>query len=73
MRWRKGGVFISRGTENGFAVLGLEVSDAAAVKDLEVIHGDLFDRIQVVQAQRRGWRVISRDSVFERYGLRRIW
>jgi PIN domain nuclease of toxin-antitoxin system len=59
--------------ENGFTVLGIEVGDAVAVKDLEAIHGDPFDRIQVVQAQRRGWRVISRDPVFERYGLRRIW
>lgn len=59
--------------ENGFTVLGLEVGDVVAVKDLEPIHGDPFDRIQVAQARRRGWRVISRDSVFERYGLRRIW
>ena len=59
--------------ENGFTILGLEVGDVVAVKDLEPIHGDPFDRIQVAQARRRGWRVISRDSVFERYGLRRIW
>ena len=59
--------------ENGFTILGLEVGDVVAVKDLEFLHGDPFDRIQVAQARRRGWRVISRDSVFERYGLKRIW
>ncbi len=59
--------------ENGITVLGVDISDAVAVKDLEPIHGDPFDRIQVVQAQRRGWRVISRDPVFERYGVKRIW
>lgn len=59
--------------ENGFQVLAVEVADAVAVKDLESIHGDPFDRIQVVQAKRRGWKVISRDPVFERYGVRRIW
>jgi PIN domain nuclease of toxin-antitoxin system len=59
--------------ENGFTVLGVDIADAAAVKDLASLHGDPFDRIQVVQARRRGWRVISRDPVFERYGLRRVW
>lgn len=59
--------------ENGFQVLAVEVADAVAVKDLKSIHGDPFDRIQAVQAKRRGWRVISRDPVLERYGLRRIW
>lgn len=59
--------------ENGFTVLGIDVADAVAVKNLEEIHGDPFDRIQVAQAKRRGWRVISRDPVFERHGLKRIW
>lgn len=59
--------------ENGFTVVGIDVADAVAVRDLEPIHGDPFDRIQVVQARRRGWRMISRDPVFERYGMKRIW
>lgn len=59
--------------ENGFTLLGIEVADAVSVKDLEAVHGDPFDRIQAVQARRRGWRVLSRDPVFERYGLKRIW
>lgn len=59
--------------ENGFTVLGVDIADAAAVKDLASLHGDPFDRIQVVQAKRRGWRMISRDPMFERYGLKRIW
>lgn len=59
--------------ENGFELLGLTVEDVTATKDLEPIHGDPFDRIQVIQARRRGWQIVSRDPVFDRYGLRRIW
>ncbi|HMO50845.1 MAG TPA: type II toxin-antitoxin system VapC family toxin [Kiritimatiellia bacterium] len=59
--------------ENGFQVLAIEWSDAAMMHDLERHHGDPFDRIQIMQARRRGWAVISRDPVFERYGLSRIW
>ncbi len=59
--------------ENGFEVLAIEFADATGVRDLEQIHGDPFDRIQAFQAKRRGFSVISRDPVFERYGIRRIW
>ena len=59
--------------DNGFEVLPLEFADAAGVRDLKWVHGDPFDRIQAVQAQRRKFSVISRDPVFDRYGIRRIW
>ena len=59
--------------DNGFEVLPVEFADAAGVRDLEQIHGDPFDRIQAVQAKRRGFSIISRDPVFDRYGIRRIW
>ncbi|WP_269525413.1 type II toxin-antitoxin system VapC family toxin [Coraliomargarita parva] len=57
----------------GFELLPVELDDVVLAKDLEAVHGDPFDRIQVIQAQRRGLRIISRDPVFERYGLRRVW
>ena len=59
--------------DNGFELLGVEVADATGVRDLEPVHGDLFDRIQVVQAKRRRLKIISRDPVFDCYGLKRIW
>ena len=34
--------------DNGFEVLPVELADAAGVRDLKQIHGDPFDRIQVV-------------------------
>ena len=59
--------------DNGFELLGIDFADAAAVKDLERLHGDPFDRVQVVQARRLRLTVISRDPVFARYGLKRVW
>jgi len=59
--------------DNSIRVLGIETEDALAVQDLEPLHGDPFDRMQIIQARRRGWPVISRDPVFDRYGLTRIW
>lgn len=59
--------------ENGFQTLALEWQDAAMVNTLERHHGDPFDRLLVVQARRRGWSIISRDPVFEHYGVNRIW
>lgn len=58
---------------NGFQLVGIDFEDAVEAKDLIRIHGDPFDRIQAIQARRRGWRVISSDPVFESYGLKRIW
>lgn len=59
--------------DNGFTLLGIEIADAAGVRELEPIHRDPFDRIQVIQARRRGLQVVSRDTVFDHYGLKRIW
>ncbi len=59
--------------ENGFEVIAPDWRAVTAVQHLEPIHGDPFDRIQVVQARQRGMDIISRDPVFDRYGLRRVW
>jgi PIN domain nuclease of toxin-antitoxin system len=59
--------------ENGFEVITPDWRAVTAVQHLEPIHGDPFDRIQVVQARQRSLDIISRDQVFDRYGLRRVW
>lgn len=59
--------------ENGFEVIAPDWRAVTAVQHLEPIHGDPFDRIQVVQARQCGMDIISRDPVFDRYGLRRVW
>ena len=59
--------------ESGFEVLTPYWRAVTAVQHLEPIHGDPFDRIQVIQARHRGLDMISRDPVFDRYGPRRVW
>ncbi len=59
--------------QNGFTLIPIAFDDATAVIDLPPHHGDPFDRLMVAQALRRNVAVISRDPMFERYGLRRIW
>lgn len=57
----------------GMELLPVSFEDAVAVQELERIHGDPFDRIQVAQANRHELEIISRDTIFDRYGLKRIW
>jgi len=59
--------------QNGFEVIAPDWHAVTAVQHLEPVHGDPFDRIQVVQARHHGLDIISRDPVFDRYGLRRLW
>lgn len=59
--------------ENGFEVIAPDWRAVTAVQNLEPLHGDPFDRIQVVQAREHRLDIISRDPVFDRYGLRRVW
>lgn len=59
--------------ENGFEVIAPDWRAVTAVQNLEAVHDDPFDRIQVVQARQHRLDIISRDPVFDRYGLRRVW
>ena len=59
--------------QNGFQNVGIDFEDAVEAKDLSRIHGDPFDRIQAIQAQRHCWQVISSDPIFENYELKRVW
>ena len=40
---------------------------------LPLHHRDPFDRMLVAQAHATGWPIVSADTVFDRYGVRRIW
>lgn len=59
--------------ENRFEVMVPDWRAVVAVQHLEAIHGDPFDRIQVAQARQHRLDIISRDPIFDRYGLRRVW
>ena len=57
----------------GFAQLEITSEHAIRAGLLPLHHRDPFDRMLVAQAQATGWPIISADSIFDRYGVRRIW
>ena len=60
-------------TRQGFEELAVTVDDAACAGALSGIHGDPFDRMLIAQAQARNLVLISADSLFDRYGVSRLW
>jgi PIN domain nuclease of toxin-antitoxin system len=59
--------------DEGFQVLPVLLDHALRAGLLVEHHKDPFDRMLVAQAQAENLQVISNDSVFDRYGVRRIW
>jgi PIN domain nuclease of toxin-antitoxin system len=57
----------------GIEILTIDTDHAIGVEELERIHGDPFDRLLVSQARHLGLSVISSDSVFDSYKVKRIW
>ena len=58
---------------NGFEQLEISFRQIARCAKLPWPHRDPFDRMLVVQAQEEELPIISRDAVFEEYGVERIW
>ena len=57
----------------GLSILPITVEYANAQAVLPNHHGDLFDRLLVVQAQVEGVPVVSADVTLDSYGITRIW
>jgi len=36
-------------------------------------HRDPFDRLLAAQTLELGWSLLSKDAVFDAYGVRRLW
>jgi len=53
--------------------LPVEFDDLADVEALPQHHGDPFDRLLVVQAQRAGLPIVSPDKQFDAYDIKRVW
>lgn len=56
-----------------FEPLPVTGEHAWAVRGLDAHHGDPFDRLLVAQALVEGATLVSRDEVFDRYGVSRRW
>lgn len=58
--------------EAGFVGLPVSFTHAQAVAGLKRVHRDPFDRLLVAQAQVEGLTLVTRDSIFTRYGVQVI-
>jgi PIN domain nuclease of toxin-antitoxin system len=65
--------YVAEKVQAGLRVLSVEWVHAAAVERLPFHHRDPFDRLLVAQAQIERLAIVTRDSVFGRYGVRVVW
>ena len=59
--------------DQGFEELPITVAEAARAGVLSGPHRDPFDRLLIAQALSRDLVLISNESTFDRYGIRRLW
>ena len=63
------GVMLSQ----GFAGLSITVADGQRAGALAGPHRDPFDRMLIAQAQANDLGLISNETLFDSYGIRRLW
>ena len=59
--------------DQGFGELAITVSDAARAGALPGPQRDPFDRMLIAQALARNLVLISNESLFDHYGVHRLW
>ena len=59
--------------DQGFEELDITVDDAGRAGALLGSHRDPFDRMLIAQALARNLALISSESLFDSYGVRRLW
>jgi PIN domain nuclease of toxin-antitoxin system len=57
----------------GFQILPISAAHAIRAGLLPGPHKDPFDRMLIAQAQAEDLPILSNESLFESYGLRRLW
>lgn len=57
----------------GFVSLPITVHHAQRAEALAGPHRDPFDRMLIVQAQAEGVPIISNETIFDVYGVTRLW
>ena len=59
--------------QEGFEPLGISVDHAVRAGLLPGPHKDPFDRMLIAQSQAEGVPILSNDTAFDAYGVRRLW
>jgi len=57
----------------GIHILPIETSDSIRLSNLPFHHRDPLDRIMICQALNRQYTLLSKDIIFEEYGVERVW
>lgn len=60
-------------TQQAFATLAISLEHARRAGLLPGAHRDPFDRILIAQAQLEGLTLVSNESLFDAFGIRRLW
>jgi PIN domain nuclease of toxin-antitoxin system len=58
---------------NGFDLLGIGLTHVTFVESLPPYHKDPFDRLLIAQVLIEKLPIISHDSIFDQYGVIRLW
>lgn len=59
--------------DNGFSVLPIEPCHTEQVISLPKHHNDPFDRLLIAQAMVEQMPIVSADTAFDPYAIKRIW
>lgn len=66
-------LFPSQLEDNSIEILGITVEHLSQVSGLPLHHRDPFDRLIIAQAQVEHLPIISVDTMFDNYSIRREW
>jgi PIN domain nuclease of toxin-antitoxin system len=58
---------------NGINLLGIELAHTAVVSQLSFHHRDPFDRLLIAQAMVEQMPIVSGDTNFDAYDVKRLW
>ena len=60
-------------SNNGLALLPIQLPHIWALADLPRLHGDPFDRLLIAQARHEGCTLVSADTVMRGYPVEVLW
>ena len=70
-RWAEG--FEAELAAEGFEPLAVDVRHGRLAGAMLIAHKDPFDRLLIAQAMLEGMGLVSNESLFDAYGVPRIW
>ena len=59
--------------DNGFRLLAMDLRHTAKVESMPYHHRDPFDRLLLAQAITEKLTMVSADSIFSSYAVKRLW